>query len=125
MWQAYSQTLTDAETHYANIEREFLSICFSLQKFHSYLNGRHVFVENDRKSLEIIQHKPIHTAPPRLPCMLLHMQKYHYTIHYKPGKDMILAYHLSQFPSSKESLPISICQNIQHIQLSTHKLDAV
>ena len=57
--------------------------------------------------------------------MLLCMQKYHYTIHYKPSKDIILANHLSQFPSAEGSLSIPIHQNIQHIQLSTHGMDAV
>ena len=57
--------------------------------------------------------------------MLLWIQKYHYTIQDKPGKDMILANCLSQLPSTKESLPIPIHQNIQHVQLSTHELEAV
>ena len=73
----------------------------------------------------MIQHKPIHATPTRLQCIILRMQKYHVTIQYKPGKDMILANHLSWFPSAKEFLPIPIHQNIQHIQLSTHKLGAV
>ena len=59
-----SETLTDVQTHYANIERECLSVCFGLEKFHSYIYGRHVTVENDYKLLEMIQHKPIHAAPP-------------------------------------------------------------
>ena len=32
-----SKTLTDVETCYANIERECLSVCFGLEKFHTYL----------------------------------------------------------------------------------------
>ena len=38
---------------------------------------------------------------------------------------MVLADHLSWFLSAKESLPIPIPQNIQHIQLSAYELDAV
>ena len=120
-----SKTLTDVETCYANIERDHLSVCCGLEKFHTSLYSRHVIIENDYKFLEMIQHKPIHAIPPRLQCMLLHIQKYCYTIQYKPSKDMILAEHLSQFPSAKESLPIPIHKNIQHIQLFTHELDAV
>ena len=37
-------------------------------------------------------------APPWLQQMLLPMQKYDYTIWYKPSKDMVLANHLSHFP---------------------------
>ena len=59
-----SKTLTDIETCYAKIARECLSVCFGLEKFHTYINGRYVPVENDHKPLEMIQHKPIHVAPP-------------------------------------------------------------
>ena len=70
----------------------------------------------------MIQHKPIHAAPPRLQQMLLHMQKHDYTIHYKPGKDMVLADCLSHFPSNTNYLPIPLAQNIQ---LSTADLDII
>ena len=58
-----SKSLTDIETCYVNIERKSLSVCFDLEKFHTYLYGRYVIIENDHKLLEMIQHKPIHAAP--------------------------------------------------------------
>ena len=120
-----SKTLTDVESCYTNIERECLSVCFGLEKFHTYIYGRHVLIENDHKPLEMIQHKPIHVAPPRLQQMLLCMQKYDYTIVHKPGKDMVLADCLSHFPSNTNYLPIPLAHNIQHIQLSTSELDVI
>ena len=57
--------------------------------------------------------------------MLWHMKKYACTIQYKPGKEMVLADHLSHFAFHRESLPIPIAQNIQHIQLSNAKLDVI
>ena len=120
-----NKTLTDIKIPYANIERKCLSVCFSLEKFHTYLYNRHVIIESNPKPLEMIQHMLVMLHPPRLQHMLLCMQKYHYTIHYKPSKDMILANHLSQSLSAKESLPIPIHQNIQHVLLSTHELDTV
>ena len=75
--------------------------------------------------MAMIQQNPIHATPPCLQCMLLHVKKYNYTIQYKPSKDMVLANHLSYFPSHEESQPIAIHQNIQHIQLSTDKLDII
>ena len=59
-----SKTFTDVETHYANIEREFLSVCFGLEKFHTYICGRHVTVQNNHNPMEMIQQNPIHVAPP-------------------------------------------------------------
>ena len=118
-----SKTLTDIETCYANIEKECLSVCYSLKKFHTYLYHRHVIVQNYHKQLEMIQQKAIHSTPPKLQHMLHHMQKYKYTIQYKPGKEVVLANCLCHFPSCNESIPIPIHQNIQHVQLSTSELD--
>ena len=57
-----SKTLTDVETRYMNIERECLSVCYGLEKFHTYVYGKHVTVQNDHKPLEMIQRKPICTC---------------------------------------------------------------
>ena len=113
-----SKTLTDVETKYANIERECLSVCFGLQKFHTYIYSKHVTVQNDHKPLEMIQRKHIHAALPRLQCMLLRLQKYDYTIQYIAGKDMVLADRLSRFPSHKENTPIELHQNIQTLNFN-------
>ena len=59
-----SKTCTDIETHYANIEQECLSVCFGLEKFHTFLYGRYITIQNDHKPLEMIQQKPIHAMPP-------------------------------------------------------------
>ena len=48
-----SKALTDIGTHYANIERECLSVCFSLKTFHNYIYGRHITVQNDHKLMEM------------------------------------------------------------------------
>ena len=96
-------------------------MCFSLEKFHTYIYGRHVIVKNDHKLLEMTQQKPIHKAP----SWLQHVQKYDYTIRYKPGKDMVLANQLSHFPSHSNSLPITIAHNVQHVQLSNAELDII
>ena len=42
--------------------------------------------------------------------MLLRLQCYDYTLLYKPGKEMVLADHLSRFPSRKENSPIELHQ---------------
>ena len=108
-----------------NIERECFSVCFGLEKFHTYLYGRHVITENNHKLLEMSQHNPIHVAPHRLQQILLHMQKYDYTIQYHPGKDIMLADHSSHFVSTSNSLPIPLAHNIQHVQLSKADLDII
>ena len=120
-----SKTLTDVETRYANIERECLSVVFGLEKFHTYIYGRQITVYNDHKPLEMITRKPIQAAPPRLQRMLLRLQRYDYTLLYKPGKEMILADRLSRFPLRRENAPIELHQNIQHLTFTPDKINII
>ena len=48
-----SKSLTDAETRYANIERELLAIVFACQRFSTYLLGRSFVAETNHKPLEM------------------------------------------------------------------------
>ncbi|XP_030855067.1 uncharacterized protein K02A2.6-like [Strongylocentrotus purpuratus] len=93
-----SKALSDAETRYANIERELLAVVFGCERFHIFLYGKSFIVETDHKPLEIIQHKHLEAAPPRLQRMLLRLQPYKLTIVYKPGKDVPVANCLSRRP---------------------------
>ena len=120
-----SKTLTDVETRYTNIERYCLSVSFILEKFHTYVYGRHIIVQNDHKPLEMIQRKPIHAALPRLQCMLLKFQKYDYIIQYVPGKDMVLTDRLSNFPSCSNNSPIVLHHNIQTINFNSECLKII
>ena len=93
-----SKSLTDAETRYANIERELLAIVFACQCFSTYLLRRSFVAESDHKPLEMIAMKNLANAPPRLQRMLLELQRYDVTIKYRPGKEMQLADALSRCP---------------------------
>ena len=120
-----SKTLTGVETRYANIERECLSVCFGLEKYCTYIYGRHILVQNDHKPLEMIQRKPICAAPLRLQCMLLKLQKYDYTIQCVPGKDMVLADRLSCFPSHGSNSEIVLHHNIQTINFNSECVNII
>ena len=120
-----SKTLTNVETHCANIKRECLSLCFGLKKFHTYLYSRHIIIQNDHKLLEIIQCKPIyaHTTSPAAHVTLHAKVQLHHPVQAWQGDDT--CQQPSHFHSCKESLPIAIHQNILHVQLSNDKLDAI
>ena len=90
-----SKSLTDAETRYANIERELLAIIFACQHFSTYLLGRSFVAESDQKPLEMIAMKNLANVPPCLQRMLLELQRYNVTIKYHPGNQMQLVDTLS------------------------------
>ena len=81
-----SMSLTDTETHYANIERELIAIMYGWEKFHTYLYRRTFTVKTDHKLLEMISMKNLIAAPARLQRMLIWLQQYDMIIMYRPGK---------------------------------------
>ena len=91
-----SRALTAAEKNYAQIEKELLSIVFGMEKFETFVYGRHVIVERDHKPLETICQKSLATAPKRLQRMLLALQKYDFDVIHIPGIQMHMADALSR-----------------------------
>ena len=91
-----SRSLTNAEQHYAQIEKEMLAIVFGTEKFEQYIYGRRVKVETDHKPIESIMKKNLLSAPKRLQRMMLRLQKYHLEVTYKRGSQMYLADTLSR-----------------------------
>ncbi|KAL0153751.1 hypothetical protein M9458_050972 [Cirrhinus mrigala] len=83
-----SRSLTDAETRYAQIEKEMLSIVHACAKFHNYILGTHVTVYNDHKPLEDIFKKSLLSTPMRIQRMRLRLQWYDLTVKYRRGKGM-------------------------------------
>ena len=66
-----SRVLIACERRYANIERELLAIVWGTLKFHTYLYGRKVLVETNRKPQEVIVKKSLNEAAQSLQRMLL------------------------------------------------------
>ena len=94
-----SRSLTDAETRYAQIEKEMLSIVFALKKFHNLVYGFKfkIRVQNDHKPLEAIFTKNIaKVMSNRLQCLLLKIIAYDLNVKYLPGKKMYVADMLSR-----------------------------
>ena len=44
----FSRTLSAAEKHYSQLEKEALAIIFAVKKFHRYLIGRRFTIESDQ-----------------------------------------------------------------------------
>ena len=83
-----SQTLTKAETNYANLEREALAVIFGVKKFHLYLYGRQFTLETDYKPLESLFNKKKATpamAAAGIQRWALTLAAFNHTIKYKLG----------------------------------------
>lgn len=126
-----SRALSQTERGYAQIEKEFLAMVFSVEKFHQYTYGRKVTVQSDHKPLETILRKPLLSAPKRLQRMMLRIQKYDLDVVYVPGKDMLLADTLSRayLPecSSHSSVEAEIdtVNIVQHLPISSDSLSEI
>ena len=109
-----SRALTDAETRYAQIEKELLAIVFACNKFFQFIYGSHIVVHRDHKPLEAIFKKSVSQTTPRLQRMLLSLLKYELEVKYKPGKDMLLADTLSRayVQSSQSKADVDLAEDI-------------
>ena len=116
-----SKSLSDAETRYANIERELLAVVFGCERFHTHVYGKTFVVESDHKPLEMIRQKPLTAAPPRLQRMLMRLQSYDMSILYRPGKEVPVADCLSRSPL-KENDHIELDVTISFVQFAPDRL---
>lgn len=92
-----SRNLSDAETRYAQIEKELLSIVFAVKRFHNMVYGFKILIENDHKPLEPSYKKNIsQIMSNRLQRLLLKLLPYDLEVKYIPGKDNLLADLLSR-----------------------------
>ena len=85
-----SRALSDAETRYAQIEKELLAVVFACRKFHDFIYGRRVTIETDHKPLITIVKKPLHAAPARLQRMLFSFSGMTYSLSTRREKSFSL-----------------------------------
>ena len=117
-----SKSLSEAETRYANIERDMLAALFGCECIHTYVFGKSVTIESDHRPLEMIHLKNVSAAPQRLQRMLLRSQPYAINIRYRPCKEMAMADALSRQPSdNKEQIQLDV--QLHFIQFSTQRLE--
>ncbi|GFO35065.1 retrovirus-related pol polyprotein from transposon 297 [Plakobranchus ocellatus] len=91
-----SRSLSEAESRYAQNEKELLAVVFGLERFENLTYGQHVTALSDHKPLEAIRNKPICLSPPRLQRMLIRLHKFNIKLNYKKGKNMFTSGMLSR-----------------------------
>jgi hypothetical protein len=129
-----SRVMSDAETRYAQIEKEMLAISFACEHFHQYIFGQAVEVETDHKPLVSIFKKSLNDCPLRLQRLLLRVQKYDLRIGYTPGKFMHTADALSRGTdmsakltksAQEEDLKVYVDSVIKSLPISDRKLQMI
>ena len=95
-----SRSLNKAEKHYAQIEREALSIVFSAENLLHFLLGRHFTLETDHKPLLVFgEHKGIpEMASARIKRWAMKLSAFDYSIKYITSKANACADFLSRCP---------------------------
>jgi hypothetical protein len=91
-WQVVqyaSQSLSDTETRYSQIELETLAVDFACKKFHLYLYGIPFTIITDHKPFEAILNNPRHQTSIRLQRILVRIMDYQVKVEYRLGKDNI------------------------------------
>ncbi|XP_030854482.1 uncharacterized protein K02A2.6-like [Strongylocentrotus purpuratus] len=99
-----SRSMTDAETRYAQIEKELLAITYACERFHQYIYGQQVEVETDHKPLIPLFVKSLGDCPLRIQRLLIRVQRYDLKVLYTPGKYMYTADTLSRAVDPKAEL---------------------
>ena len=77
-----SETLTDTESNYSNIECEMLGIVFSILHFKHFTFGCKVHIITDHKTLITLFIKNLHATSPRLSHMLVQILDYNIEFHH-------------------------------------------
>jgi hypothetical protein len=93
-----SRAMTPTERDsYVQFEKELLAVVFAMDRFHTYVYATDdVTVETDHKPLQSKVKKHLANAPKRLQRKLQQLQRYNFTVVYRPGSQMFIADTLSR-----------------------------
>ena len=96
-----SRSLSEVEQRYTQIEKEVLATVWACEKFAAYLVGGMFSIETDHKPLvPLLSSKHLDCLPPRVLRFRLRLDRFDYTIHHVPGKELYTADTFSRAPSS-------------------------
>ena len=122
-----SRSLTPREAGYSTIEREYLALVFSLQKFRCYLLGNPFSLMIDHCPLLCLNSAT--NGNPRILRWFMMISEYQFKVFYKPGKEHKNADGLSRMPEDITGGPVDgphgrseVVYRITPLRLSTGTL---
>ena len=94
-----SRSMTETERRYAQIEKEALATTWACEKFTTYVLGKQIVIQTDHKPLvPLFSTKNLDNLPPRILRFRLRLNRFDFTIHHVPGKELYTADTLSRAP---------------------------
>jgi len=99
-----SRLLNQAERNYSTIEREALAMVYSLHKFFHYLLANHFIFYVDHEVLIHLVNRTIVSG--RIARWMLLLQEYDFEIVHKPGRQHVVADHLSRISNGEAAIGI-------------------
>ena len=106
-----SRSLTPVEKHYAQIEKELLSIVFAFERFYQYVYGKEALLYTDHKPLIPLLKRSIHESPVRIQRLMLRLQRYSFTAAFKRGK-----YHVIPDTLSRSATKCDVTESEKELQ---------
>lgn len=85
---------TPVEYNYTVIEKKFLVVVCSINKFRHYITGYEVFIHTDHYAIRFLMNNPITNG--RMTRWLLLLQQFNITIVNQSRKENLVAYFLSR-----------------------------
>lgn len=98
------KNLTSTELKYTVIEKEFLAVVKTNNKFQHYVIKYQVFVHTDHSAIYFLMNKPITNG--RITRWLFLLQEFDITIVDKLGKDNVIVYFISRLSIDNNCIPI-------------------